>query len=103
MPVYTYRREDGTTFEVKQKFTDDPLVIDPASGQRVQRVVQAAGVIFKGQGFYVNDSKSASKASANGVNKPAETKTEAAPATASDAPAASTTTPAPSAPASAAS
>jgi putative FmdB family regulatory protein len=101
MPVYTYRREDGTTFEVKQKFTDDPLVIDPASGQRVQRVVQAAGVIFKGQGFYVNDSKSASKASANGVNKPAETKTESTPA--KEAPAASSPAPAPSAPASAAS
>ena len=101
MPVYTYRREAGTTFEVKQKFTDDPLVIDPASGQRVQRVVQAAGVIFKGQGFYVNDSKSASKASANGVNKPAETKTESTPA--KEAPAASSPAPAPSAPASAAS
>ena len=101
MPVYTYRREDGTTFEVKQKFPDDPLVFDPASGQRVQRVVQAAGVIFKGQGFYVNDSKSASKASANGVNKPAETKTESTPA--KEAPAASSPAPAPSAPASAAS
>lgn len=100
MPVYTYRREDRTTFEVKQKFTDDPLVVDPMSGQRVQRVVQAAGVIFKGQGFYVNDSKSASKASANGVNKASETKTESAPAKdATPAPAAST----PAAPASAAS
>ena len=101
MPVYTYRREDGTTFEIKQKFTDDPLVVDPSSGQRVQRIVQAAGVIFKGQGFYVNDSKSASKASANGVNKPAETKTESTPA--KEAPAASSPAPAPSAPASAAS
>lgn len=102
MPVYTYRREDGTTFEVKQKFTDDPLVVDPISGQRVQRVVQAAGVIFKGQGFYVNDSKSASKKSANGVNKSGETKTESAPA--KDAtPAPSASTPAASAPASAAS
>lgn len=74
MPVYTYRREDGTTFEVKQKFTDDPYTIDPATGQRVQRVVHAAGVIFKGHGFYVNDSKSASKASANGTSKPSEAK-----------------------------
>lgn len=74
MPVYTYRREDGTTFEVKQKFTDDPYTIDPATGQRVQRVVHAAGVIFKGQGFYVNDSKSASKSSVNGSSKPSEAK-----------------------------
>jgi putative FmdB family regulatory protein len=76
MPVYTYRREDGTTFEVKQKFTDDPYTIDPATGQQVKRVVQAAGVIFKGQGFYVNDSKSASKSSVNGGGKSAETKAD---------------------------
>jgi putative FmdB family regulatory protein len=101
MPVYTYRREDGTTFEVKQKFTDDPLVVDPIGGQRVQRVVQAAGVIFKGQGFYVNDSKSASKASANGVSKSGESKTESAPAGKDAAPAAPPPAPssAPAAPA----
>jgi predicted nucleic acid-binding Zn ribbon protein len=69
MPVYTYRREDGSTFEYRQKFLDEPLTVDPETGQRVVRVVQAAGVIFKGPGFYVTDSKNASKASANGVNK----------------------------------
>lgn len=57
MPVYLYRREDGTTFEVKQKFLDDPLTVDPVTGQRVVRVVQPASVVFKGSGFYVNDSK----------------------------------------------
>jgi putative FmdB family regulatory protein len=65
MPVYTYRREDGTTFEVRQKFLDEPLTTDPATGQRVVRVVQAAGIIFKGSGFYVNDSKNASRTSIN--------------------------------------
>ncbi len=61
MPVYTYRREDGTTFDYRQKFMDDALIVDPETGQRVVRVVQAAGVIFKGSGFYVNDSKSGSR------------------------------------------
>jgi predicted nucleic acid-binding Zn ribbon protein len=69
MPVYTYRREDGTTFDYRQKFTDEPLAVDPTTGQRVVRVVQAAGIIFKGSGFYVNDSKNASKASVNGSAK----------------------------------
>lgn len=86
MPVYTYRREDGTTFDFKQKFTDDPLAVDPITGQRVQRVVHAAGVIFKGQGFYVNDSRSASKAT---LSKPAESTSDAKPdaAPVKDAPA----------------
>ncbi len=65
MPVYTYRREDGTTFDYRQKFLDEPLKVDPETGQHVVRVVQAAGIIFKGSGFYVNDSKSASRSSVN--------------------------------------
>lgn len=60
MPVYTYRREDGTTFDYKQKFSDDPLQVDPETGQKVVRLVQSTGVIFKGSGFYINDSKSSS-------------------------------------------
>jgi putative FmdB family regulatory protein len=57
MPLYTYRREDGTEFEIRQKFSDDPLEIDPETGQKVVRVIHAAGIVFKGSGFYVNDSK----------------------------------------------
>jgi putative FmdB family regulatory protein len=57
MPIYTYRREDGTTFEIRQKFLDDPLTVDPESGQPVKRIVQATSIIFKGSGFYVTDSK----------------------------------------------
>ncbi|MEO0564049.1 MAG: FmdB family zinc ribbon protein, partial [Chloroflexota bacterium] len=57
MPIYTYRREDGTTFEIRQKFADDPLEVDPETGQAVTRIVHAAGIVFKGSGFYVNDSK----------------------------------------------
>lgn len=64
MPTYTYRREDGTTFDIRQSFSDSPLTTDPQTGQHVERVMQAVGVIFKGSGFYINDSKSASKSSA---------------------------------------
>jgi predicted nucleic acid-binding Zn ribbon protein len=66
--MYTYRRQDGTIFEYKQSFSDAPLTTDPQTGQPVVRVVQAAGIIFKGSGFYVNDSKSASKTSLSKSN-----------------------------------
>lgn len=67
MPVYTYRREDGTTFDIRQQFLDDPLTTCPTTGQAVARVIQPAGIIFKGSGFYVNDSSQAnSPASKNG-------------------------------------
>lgn len=72
MPLYTYRREDGTTFDVRQSFSDEPLTLDPQTGQRVVRVVQAAGIIFKGSGFYVNDSKGASKSNISTAPKKAD-------------------------------
>jgi len=59
MPVYTYRREDGTTFDIRQKFLDDPLETCPTTNQKVSRVIHAAGIIFKGSGFYVNDNSKA--------------------------------------------
>lgn len=62
MPIYTYRREDGSTFDTQQKFLDEPLKVCPSTGQKVVRVVQPAGVIFKGSGFYVTDNGSARKA-----------------------------------------
>jgi putative FmdB family regulatory protein len=68
MPLYTYRRADGTTFDIRQKFADDPLTVDPQTGQSVVRVVQAAGIIFKGSGFYVNDSKSKSSSTLNSAS-----------------------------------
>lgn len=99
MPLYTYRREDGTTFDIQQKFLDDPLRVDPTTGQKVVRIVQAAGIIFKGSGFYVNDSKSGSRNAAttpvkskDGESATSEsngTKTETAK---SDSPASSETT-----------
>lgn len=82
MPIYTYRREDGTTFEHRQQFTDDPLETCPTTGQKVARVVQVPGIIFKGSGFYVNDSKKASNGNlgtskSNGAEGKTETETKA--------------------------
>ena len=64
MPTYTYRREDGTTFDIRQKFSDDPLAVDPETGQKVTRVIHSAGVIFKGSGYYVTDNRTANNPAA---------------------------------------
>ncbi len=55
MPIYEYRRPDGTTFEVLQKMTDDPLTQDPESGVPVERVFHPVAVHFKAKGFYTTD------------------------------------------------
>jgi len=55
MPIYEYRRPNGTTFEVMQRMTDDPLTHDPDTGEPVERVFHPVAVHFKGKGFYNTD------------------------------------------------
>lgn len=55
MPIYEYRRPDGSTFEIVQPFSDDPLTHDPDTGAPVERVLHAPAVHFKGKGFYNTD------------------------------------------------
>jgi putative FmdB family regulatory protein len=55
MPIYEYRRPDGSTFEIVQSFSDDPLTHDPESGVPVRRVLHPPAVHFKGTGFYHTD------------------------------------------------
>jgi putative FmdB family regulatory protein len=55
MPIYEYRRPDGSTFEIQQSFSDDPLKNDPDTGVSVERVLHAPAVHFKGKGFYNTD------------------------------------------------
>lgn len=56
MPTYEYQREDGTTFEVMQRISEQPLTHCPETGQPVRRIIGGgAGLIFKGSGFYLTD------------------------------------------------
>jgi putative FmdB family regulatory protein len=55
VPFYEYRRPDGTTFEVMQKMSDDPLTHDPETGEPVERVFSPIAIHFKGKGFYNTD------------------------------------------------
>jgi putative FmdB family regulatory protein len=55
MPIYEYRRQDGTTFEVMQKFSDEPLTTDPETGEPVERVFRPPAIHFKGSGFHNTD------------------------------------------------
>lgn len=62
MPIYEYAC--GTcrkSFEVKQRFSDEPVAVCPDCGSGVQRVLYPAGVIFKGSGWYITDSRSPSR------------------------------------------
>ena len=55
MPIYEYRCENGHTFEVMQRMTDDPIEACEMCGAPVQRVFHPVAVHFKGSGFYNTD------------------------------------------------
>ncbi|HRE25755.1 MAG TPA: zinc ribbon domain-containing protein [Anaerolineales bacterium] len=74
MPTYTYRCTNcGVTFDHIQKFTDKPLSRCPECRGKVNRVPQASAVVFKGSGWYINDSKGSSKSSTVTGSKKSET------------------------------
>ncbi|MER6079001.1 FmdB family zinc ribbon protein [Streptomyces sp. NPDC013157] len=64
MPTYQYQcTECGEGLEAVQKFTDDALTECPNCGGRLKKVFSAVGIVFKGSGFYRNDSRGSSSSS----------------------------------------
>jgi putative FmdB family regulatory protein len=55
MPIYEYRCENGHTFEVLQRMSDEPITKCQVCGAPVQRVFHPVAVHFKGSGFYNTD------------------------------------------------
>ena len=55
MPIYEYRCEQGHTFEVMQRMSDDPVVSCETCAAPVERVFHPVAVHFKGSGFYNTD------------------------------------------------
>jgi putative FmdB family regulatory protein len=91
VPLYEYRcQECGKTIEKIQKFSDAPLAKCEKCGGRLERLLSAPAIQFKGSGWYVNDygRKSApppskSNGGSSGEIKkeaPSVTKSESAPA-----------------------
>ncbi|WP_141205462.1 FmdB family zinc ribbon protein [Streptomyces griseorubiginosus] len=64
MPTYQYQcTECGKGLEAVQKFTDDALTECPNCHGRLKKVFSAVGIVFKGSGFYRNDSRGSSSSS----------------------------------------
>ncbi len=60
MPTYEYAcRDCGEHIEVVQSFRDDPLTVCGHCGGALRKVFSAAGIVFKGSGYYVTDSRKA--------------------------------------------
>jgi putative FmdB family regulatory protein len=93
MPTYEYEcLSCRQRFERKQSFSEEPVKLCPSCGGEVRKVLHAPGIVFKGSGWYVTDSRKSSDssegaaaspaaadgASANGAAKAGEAKSKAA-------------------------
>lgn len=58
MPIYEYECENcGTRFERFQSIRDEPIRQCPECSGAVHKVLYPAGIIFKGSGWYITDSR----------------------------------------------
>jgi len=61
MPTYEYRCPDGHAFELFQKMSEPPRASCPTCGAESERLLSAgAGFLFRGGGFYITDTRTAS-------------------------------------------
>jgi putative FmdB family regulatory protein len=60
VPTYQYAcTECGHQLEAVQSFSDEPLTVCPDCAGRLRKVFTGVGIVFKGSGFYRNDSRKA--------------------------------------------
>jgi putative FmdB family regulatory protein len=77
VPTYQYAcSECGHDLEAVQSFTDDALIECPVCHGRLRKVFGAVGIVFKGSGFYRNDSRD--KKAAGDTPAKVDAKTDAA-------------------------
>ncbi len=81
MPTYVYEREDGSTFEIEQRITENALEKCPTTGQKVARKICAPLPIFKGSGFYQTDYKGSNSASTTKASSSESSKSTASDST----------------------
>jgi putative FmdB family regulatory protein len=56
MPLYEYKCDQcGEVFEIIQRFSDEPLATHAVCGGKVERLLSAPALQFKGTGWYVTD------------------------------------------------
>ena len=82
MPTYAYACTScDNRFEVQQSFSDSSLTDCPSCEGRVRKLFNSVGIVFKGSGFYRNDSRGTSgengaKSSDSSSEKPSEKPSE---------------------------
>ena len=77
MPIYEYEcLTCGTIFEKRQSFSEPAKADCPNGHPETRRLISSPAIVFKGSGFYINDSRSGSNGKHKKSESSSETKTE---------------------------
>jgi putative FmdB family regulatory protein len=100
VPTYQYAcTACGHALEAVQSFSDEPLTVCPECEGKLRKLFSSVGIVFKGSGFYRNDSRGDKGGEKTGTSTTTSTPA-ATPATApaqSSAPSTTSSAPAPAA------
>jgi putative FmdB family regulatory protein len=78
VPTYQYAcTECGHAFDQFQSFSEASLTECPECSGKLRKVFSAAGVVFKGSGFYRTDSRSGSTSSTSSDSSSSSTSSPA--------------------------
>lgn len=81
MPTYEYEcTACKTRFERVQRFTDPPVAECPECGAPVRKVFHPAGVVFKGSGWYITDSRKSTPSESSSSDTKSSDKSSDSPA-----------------------
>ncbi|WP_116915932.1 FmdB family zinc ribbon protein [Williamsia muralis] len=84
MPTYSYAcTQCDNRFDIVQSFSDDSLTECPKCAGKLRKLFNSVGIVFKGSGFYRNDSRStttSSESSSSDSSKSDSGSKESAPA-----------------------
>ena len=71
MPTYSYTcTACNDVIEKRQSFSDPPLTTCEQCGGQLRKIIHPVGIVFKGSGWYVTDSRSSSSAASSASSTP---------------------------------
>lgn len=96
MPTYSYAcTQCDNRFDIVQSFTDEALSVCNECSGKLRKLFNSVGIVFKGSGFYRNDSRDG-KSSSTVASSDSSTKSDTS-TTKSDTSSSTTSSPAPAA------
>jgi putative FmdB family regulatory protein len=95
VPTYTYTcTACNDIIEKRQSFSDPPLTTCEQCGGALRKVIHPVGIVFKGSGWYITDSRSSSSSSSSSSSASGSEPAKTSPSTSNSNDSSATSSPA---------